>query len=147
MSSQTFWPTNLANCASLLWHAFKALEMRVNWCGFYVADPNEPFDRLLLGPFMGKVACQDIRIGRGVCGTAMKDKKIKVVLDVNKWEGHIACDGETLSEVVVPLIDDDGVVQGVLDIDSLRLNGFTSEDVSFLESIAALIMKYCRWRF
>ncbi|KAK7204110.1 GAF domain-like protein [Myxozyma melibiosi] len=144
-SDTNFWPSNLANAASLMWYAFEALEMKVNWAGFYICSPDEPKSKLLLGPFMGKVACQSIVIGSGVCGTAAATRETQVVPDVEKYPGHIACDGETKSEVVVPLVDREGGVHGVLDVDCLVLDGFTEDDVKFLEKMAALIITFCKF--
>lgn len=75
----------------------------MNWSGFYVIDPADS-TRLLLGPFMGKVACQVIRIGKGVCGTAAQQRKTVLVDDVDAFPGHIACDGDSKSEIVVPIL-------------------------------------------
>ncbi|KAJ8100048.1 GAF domain-like protein [Lipomyces tetrasporus] len=161
VESQRFWATNLANAASLMWHAFEALDMRVNWAGFYVVEPRrhqQPQQQqqgttgeisnrtLALGPFMGKVACQTIEFGRGVCGTAAASGTTVVVADVDKFPGHIACDGATKSEVVVPILDDaGGVVRGVLDVDCLVTDGFDDTDVEFLEKLAGLLGRSCDW--
>jgi L-methionine (R)-S-oxide reductase len=75
----------------------------VNWCGFYVLDPKKP-SQLILGPFQGHVACQTIALGKGVCGTAAKDAKTQVVPDVEAFPGHIACDANSKSEIVVPIL-------------------------------------------
>ena len=76
----------------------------VNWAGFYVLDPSNPEKQLILGPFMGKVACQTIRIGKGVCGTAAEGEgRTMLVTDVEQFPGHIACDSESRSEIVVPI--------------------------------------------
>lgn len=114
--------SNLANIASLLWHAFHALPQpssSVNWAGFYVRDDRFPSPsassrstsasspeeyKLLLGPFQGKPACQEIRFGRGVCGTAALRKETVVVPDVLAFPGHIACDADSRSEIVVPIL-------------------------------------------
>lgn len=77
----------------------------MNWAGFYVLDPGQP-KQLILGPFQGKVACQTIAFGRGVCGAAASTKKTQLVPDVERFPGHIACDGDTRSEIVVPIIKD-----------------------------------------
>lgn len=81
----------------------------MNWAGFYVADPQDP-SKLLLGPFMGKVACQIIQVGKGVCGAAAERKETVLVDDVEEFPGHIACDGESRSEIVVPIVSGDGKV-------------------------------------
>lgn len=142
----TNWVANLSNCSSLVWHAYHSLGIRVNWAGFYVLD-KEVENQLILGPFQGKVACQLIKIGKGVCGTAAGDQITQVVPDVNKFPGHIACDGETNSEIVVPIIDDDNKTIGVLDIDCLDLNGFDEVDKEYLEKLAKLIVNTCKWNW
>lgn len=100
--------SNLSNTASLLYHAYHSLSSpsnAVNWAGFYVIDPKSP-KQLILGPFNGQVACQTIAIGRGVCGTAVEKKATQLVEDVESFPGHIACDGASKSEIVVPIIQD-----------------------------------------
>jgi L-methionine (R)-S-oxide reductase len=100
-------PSNLSNAASLIWHALHALpspSSKTNWAGFYVIDPSKPSSQLILGPFQGKVACQTIRFGRGVCGTAVSTKTTQLVADVEKFPGHIACDAASASEIVVPIL-------------------------------------------
>lgn len=104
---------NLANTASLLWHALKALPFpsyQINWAGFYVLDRTSP-NQLILGPFQGKVACQTISFGRGVCGAAAETKKTQLIPDVEEFPGHIACDIDSKSEIVVPIIVDSQVSQ------------------------------------
>lgn len=137
------WVANLANALSLVWHAYHSLGVRVNWAGFYVLDPKVR-DSLVLGPFQGKVACQTIRFGAGVCGRAAETRTTQVVPDVHADKAHIACDGETNSEIVVPLIVD-GRTVGVLDIDCLDKDGFDAEDARVLEHLAAQIAKSCDW--
>jgi L-methionine (R)-S-oxide reductase len=98
--------SNTANTASLVWHALHALPSpsnQVNWAGFYVLDPTKS-NQLILGPFQGKVACQTIAFGRGVCGAAASTAQTQLVPDVDKFPGHIACDGDSRSEIVVPII-------------------------------------------
>ena len=98
--------SNTANAASLIWHALHALPSpsnKVNWAGFYVADSSTP-NQLILGPFQGKVACQTIAFGRGVCGAAAQSKETQLVPDVEEFPGHIACDGDSKSEIVVPIV-------------------------------------------
>jgi L-methionine (R)-S-oxide reductase len=102
----TISPSNFSNTASLLWHAYHSLtgpSSSVNWAGFYFTSPTNP-SQLLLGPFQGQVACQMIAFGRGVCGTAAKEQKTQLVQDVEKFPGHIACDGKSKSEIVVPVV-------------------------------------------
>lgn len=139
--SQTNWVANLANCSSLLYHAYE--NSHVNWAGFYVVD-KEVDESLILGPFMGKVACQSIKIGNGVCGTAAKTLTTQLVCNVDEFPGHIACDGDTKSEIVVPIIQD-GVLMAVLDIDCLELNGFDETDVKYLEQLAGLVANTCKF--
>ena len=119
--------TNLANAAALLYHTLED----VSWAGFYLAEG----DRLLLGPFQGKPACVMIPCGKGVCGAAFASGETVVVPDVHKFEGHIACDAESNSEIVVPLFKDDAVF-GVMDIDSVSLSRFGESDRELLEAFA-----------
>ncbi|RDL38950.1 uncharacterized protein BP5553_03290 [Venustampulla echinocandica] len=110
--------SNLANAASLLWHAYKSLPSpcsEVNWAGFYVLDHSRP-SQLILGPFQGKVACQIIAFGRGVCGTAASTETTQLVHNVDDFPGHISCDGDSKSEIVVPILVH-GKVVGIIDVD------------------------------
>lgn len=120
---------NAANLASLIWHSLPDL----NWAGFYLYDGRE----LVLGPFMGKPACVRIALGKGVCGTAASTRTTQVVEDVHAFPGHIACDAASNSEIVVPLVRD-GLLLGVLDLDSPVRGRFDAEDGAALEKIAAL---------
>ncbi|KAI9730831.1 MAG: hypothetical protein M1834_005549 [Cirrosporium novae-zelandiae] len=143
---QRNWVCNLANSASLLWHAFKSLPSpsnQVNWAGFYVLDPTTP-NQLILGPFQGKVACQIIPFGKGVCGNAASQGQTQLVKNVLEYPGHIACDGDTVSEIVVPILNNSTVV-GVIDIDCTALNGFDNVDKEALENLALLLGKSCDW--
>ncbi|KAH3679601.1 hypothetical protein WICMUC_000833 [Wickerhamomyces mucosus] len=144
VDGQTNWVCNLSNASSLIWHAYHSIPTNINWAGFYVLDPKDQ-DQLILGPFQGKVACQLIKFGKGVCGTAASTKLTQLVPDVEKFPGHIACDGGTQSEIVVPIIDKTGIVRGVLDIDCLDLNGFDETDKEFLEKLAQLIAETNDW--
>ncbi|WP_440887980.1 GAF domain-containing protein [Vibrio sp. WZ-1] len=110
---------NLANISSLL---FMELE-DLNWAGFYLTQGNE----LVLGPFQGKPACVRIPMGRGVCGTAAQTNTVQRVYDVHEFEGHIACDAASNSEIVLPFTIN-GVVAGVLDIDSPSIGRFNEID-------------------
>ncbi|KAF2231721.1 GAF domain-like protein [Viridothelium virens] len=141
---QRNWICNLANASSLIYHALKSLPTpsnRVNWAGFYVCSPNDPSE-LILGPFQGKVACQTIAFGKGVCGTAAALKKTQLVPDVENFAGHIACDSESQSEIVVPIMKDDNVV-GIIDIDCAEKNGFGEDDQTALEELARLLVRSC----
>ncbi|EDK39329.1 hypothetical protein PGUG_03427 [Meyerozyma guilliermondii ATCC 6260] len=137
------WVANLANCSSLIWHAYHSLNIPVNWAGFYVINP-EKQNELILGPFQGKVACQTIEFGKGVCGNAASSKNTQLVKNVNEYPGHIACDGDTQSEIVVPIVYENKVV-GVLDIDCLDLNGFDKVDQKYLERLVEMISSSCKW--
>lgn len=121
---------NLANTSALLWEALDDL----NWVGFYLLEG----DTLILGPFQGKVACIEIPMGRGVCGTAAARGETVRVEDVHAFPGHIACDSASNSEIVIPLFRD-GEVVGVLDIDSPILARFTPDDQIGLEAVARVI--------
>lgn len=138
---QRNWVCNLANAASLLWHAYKSLNVNVNWTGFYIRDGEK--EQLLLGPFQGKVACQTIDFRRGVCGIAASSQETQLVPDVDKFPGHIACDGETKSEIVVPIVSQSGKTLGVIDLDCLDFEGFTDVDKEYLEKLALAITKSC----
>jgi L-methionine (R)-S-oxide reductase len=119
---------NAANLSALLWGGLADL----NWAGFYFLKAGV----LVLGPFQGKPACVRIAPGKGVCGTAAAEKRSIVVADVHAFPGHIACDGASNSEVVVPLLQD-GAVLGVLDLDSPLFSRFDGEDAKGLEALAA----------
>jgi len=94
-------------------------------------------DELVLGPFQGKVACIRIPLGRGVCGTAASENKVQRVADVHEFDGHIACDASTNSEIVLPLMLNEKVI-AVLDIDSMAFNRFDADDQAGLEKIISL---------
>jgi putative methionine-R-sulfoxide reductase with GAF domain len=119
--------SNLANASSLIYHALKSLpppSNRVNWAGFYVLNPRKS-DELILGPFQGKVACQTITFGKGVCGTAVVKQQTQLVPNVEQFPGHIACDSESQSEVVVPIIQAGRVC---ISLPSLSSHMLTTED-------------------
>jgi putative methionine-R-sulfoxide reductase with GAF domain len=101
---------------------------------------------LILGPFQGKVACQTIAWGRGVCGTAAQSRETVLLKDVDLFPGHIACDSESQSEVVVPIVLEDGRVVGVIDVDCARKGGFDQDDRDGLEAVARLLAKACDWQ-
>ncbi|XPS79023.1 L-methionine (R)-S-oxide reductase [Ascochyta lentis] len=141
---QRNWVSNFSNTASLLWHAYHSLpgpSSSVNWSGFYFLNPSNS-QQLLLGPFHGQVACQTIAFGRGVCGAAAQTKQTQLVPDVEKFPGHIACDGASKSEIVVPIVKD-GKVVAIIDIDCAEENGFNEEDQTALEELAVLLAESC----
>lgn len=127
---------NLANASALLNEALEDL----NWVGFYLRRGEE----LVLGPFQGRVACIRIPLGRGVCGTAAALDEIQLVPDVHQFPGHIACDGASNSEIVLPL-HSGGKVVAVLDIDSPSLNRFQPSDREGLLQCARIIEAACDW--
>jgi len=144
LENQSNWVSNTANLSSLLHHAFLSLPLDVNWTGFYIL-PSPTSKTLLLGPFQGKVACQEISLGKGVCGTAALRGETVIVEDVEKWEGHIACDSESRSEIVVPIKDQQGRVRGVLDVDCRTVGGFSQVDQERLERIVKLLGVASEW--
>jgi L-methionine (R)-S-oxide reductase len=108
-----------------------------------VVYPSDP-TTLVLGPFMGHVACQTIAVGRGVCGAAAQLGRTQVVGDVDAFPGHIACDGASRSEIVVPVVGkDDGRVVAIIDVDCAELHGFDEVDRLYLEKLAALLAESC----
>ncbi len=119
---------NAANTAALLMHMLPEL----NWAGFYFLRERH---ELVLGPFQGKPACVRIAAGQGVCGAAVARRQSVLVADVHAFPGHIACDAASRSELVVPLMRD-GVVEGVIDLDSPVLGRFDAEDQAGIEAVA-----------
>ena len=108
-------------------------------------DRSSDKPQLILGPFQGKVACQTIPFGRGVCGAAAQTKKTQLVKNVEEFPGHIACDGDSRSEVVVPILDKAGEMAAIIDIDCAELDGFDAVDRKWLEDLASLISRSCDW--
>ncbi|KAI0066022.1 GAF domain-like protein [Artomyces pyxidatus] len=173
LEGQRDWVTNLANTSSLVYNALLSFRSfgngsaAVNWCGFYIDSTLFPSPKLtashedallegtskiLLGPFCGKPACQFINTtpgkGRGVCADAYLSRQTLLVRDVNAYPGHIACDGDTNSEIVCPLVltlEDKVVCLGVFDLDCLAVGGFGEEDKAGLERIARLVVESCDW--
>ena len=130
------WLANLSNAAGLLY----LLLDDINWAGFYLYKNDE----LVLGPFQGKPACTHIAMGKGVCGTAAKDRLTQVVKDVHQFPGHIACDAASQSEIVLPIIHE-GHLVGVLDIDSPIKERFDEKDAQGLEKFVGILNKYVNW--
>lgn len=132
LSGQKHRIANAANLSALIYDALP----EVNWAGFYFLEGDE----LIVGPFQGKPACVRIEMGKGVCGTAAATRATQRVADVHAFEGHIACDPVSRSEVVVPLVVD-GQVIGVLDIDSPREGRFDEADQRGLEQLAEIYVR------
>jgi GAF domain-containing protein len=132
MHGETNAIANAANFAALVYHAVPEL----NWAGFYLYDGTE----LVVGPFQGKPACIRIALGRGVCGTAAQTLQTQVVRDVHDFDGHIACDAASNSEIVVPLTKADGSLFGVWDVDSPRVARFDDEDRKGMEALCRAFM-------
>ena len=124
----------LANCVAVMKDTFRE---EYSWVGFYLVDD----DQLILGPFQGTPACTRIKYGRGVCGTAWKEKKTLVVDNVEEFPGHIACSTLSGSEIVVPVIHEE-IVVGEIDIDSKALATFDETDRKYLEQVAVITAKY-----
>jgi len=122
--------SNLSNLGAAIKQAFD----NVSWVGFYLFDGKQ----LYLGPFQGKVACTIIQLGKGVCGTSAQTRKTIIVPDVNKFPGHIFCDENSKSEIVVPIIKN-GELFGVLDLDSTSYNSFDETDKKYLEEICSFL--------
>lgn len=122
--------SNLSNVTAVLKDAFD----KISWVGFYFIKDN----RLYLGPFQGKVACTVINLGTGVCGSSAQSKETIIVDDVDSFPGHIACDSNSKSEIVVPLVKENQVF-GVLDIDSHKYSSFNLHDKMYLEMICRTV--------
>ncbi len=117
---------NMANFSAFVYQNLK----NVNWAGFYIRKNDE----LVLGPFQGNVACVRIPVGKGVCGVSAAKKQTLVIADVHKFDGHIACDAASNSEMVIPIVVD-GDVKAVFDMDSPIINRFQNEDKAGMEKI------------
>jgi GAF domain-containing protein len=124
---------HLSNVSALLKEWFAD----TNWTGFYLREG--ALGHLLLGPFQGKVACTDIEFGKGVCGKAAETGESQLVADVHRFGGHIACDGASNSELVVPIKDRDGQVVAVIDMDSPSYGRFSEADRLLVEQVASLL--------
>lgn len=126
LSNQERLITNLANLTAAIKQTFD----KVSWVGFYLFDG----ELLYLGPFQGKVACTTIKLGQGVCGTAAERGETIIVPDVNKFPGHIFCDPDSKSEIVIPMFKNNKLI-GVLDLDSDSYDSFDETDKKYLEEI------------
>lgn len=127
------WLANLANTASLIYN----LVPKLNWVGFYLMDTEE---EMVLGPFQGQPACVRIKVGNGVCGTAVAERKSQLVENVHEFTGHIACDPASMSELVIP-IEIEGKIIGVLDVDSPATARFNREDKDYLEKAVKILIE------
>ena len=135
VSAESDMIANMANVSAILKEAFGFW-----WVGFYIVKATDAGEELVLGPFQGPLACTRIKKGRGVCGTAWVREETIIVPDVEQFPGHIACSSASRSEIVVPILKD-GVVIGVLDVDSEYLATFDETDALWLEKVAKLIAK------
>ncbi len=133
VSGETDLIANLANIAAALKEAFGFF-----WVGFYLVKNNQ----LVLGPFQGPLACTRIDLDKGVCGHAYTTREITIVPDVDQFPGHITCSSASRSEIVLPIIDSNGDVFGVLDVDSDRLDDFTQTDARGLGRIVSIIERF-----
>lgn len=127
---ETDFTANLANIVGALKQTFGFF-----WVGVYLVKK----DQLVLGPFQGPVACTRIAKGKGVCGTSWEKKQVMLIPDVEQFPGHISCNSDSKSEIVVPVTDENGNVILVIDVDSNKLNDFDTTDQRYLEEIAGLI--------
>ncbi|MFY8273386.1 GAF domain-containing protein [Pseudoalteromonas sp. SSDWG2] len=125
---------NLANISALLYMSLED----INWAGFYLLESPE---QLVLGPFQGKPACVRIEVGKGVCGSAVAEDKTQLVFDVHQFEGHIACDAASNSEIVI-VVKKNGEAIGVLDIDSPSVGRFDEADQAGLENLVRCLEKH-----
>jgi GAF domain-containing protein len=123
--------SNMATINAVLYHKMDYFF----WCGFYLLQKG----KLQVGPYQGSLACIDLPAGTGVCQAAITQKKTLIVPDVEAFPGHIACDGRSRSEIVVPVYDESGTIRGVLDVDSRELNHFDETDAVALEKIVRLV--------
>ncbi len=126
----------MATVASMLAASFD----QFFWTGFYVVDPDKPGE-LVVGPYQGTLGCLRTPFGRGVCGAAAQTRQAQLVPDVHAFPGHIACDGRSRSEVVLPVVDAGGELIAVLDVDSDRLAAFDETDVAGLSAILADVFR------
>jgi len=128
------WIANTANASSLVFNSVPGL----NWAGFYFMQGKE---ELVLGPFQGKPACIRIKVGRGVCGTTVQKRETILVPDVHAFPGHIACDVNSRSELVVPVFGPNGEVIGVFDLDSPQPNRFDAVDAEGIQSLVRILQQ------
>jgi len=123
--------SNMATINAVLYHKMDDFF----WCGFYLFQE----DKLQVGPYQGALACIDLPSGTGVCQAAISQQKTLIVPDVEAFPGHIACDARAKSEIVIPVYDREGVIRGVLDVDSKSPDSFDEVDAAALEKIVKLV--------
>lgn len=128
----------LANVSAILNYVLT----EINWVGFYLADAAQT--TLILGPFQGLPACTRIAFTRGVCGKAARERQTQCVDDVHAIADHIACDSQSVSELVVPIFTPDGEIYGVIDCDSPTRARFTEAEVTFFEAVSAKVTEYLK---
>lgn len=136
LSSEKNSLANLCNASAII----KTIIDRLNWAGFYLIRKEE----LVLGPFQGLPACNRIVIGKGVCGTAVLEKKVQRIQNVHEFPGHIACDSATNSELVIPIIKNE-TIYGVLDLDSPEFERFSELEEKYLILFVEKLNKYIEW--
>lgn len=136
LSSEENDLANISNATGIIMTSMD----RLNWAGFYILRGEE----LVLGPFQGLPACNRIKVGEGVCGKAVEERKVQRVADVNEFSGHIACDAASQSELVVPIIKDEKVY-GVLDLDSPEKGRFTELEEKYAIKFVEELNKYINW--
>lgn len=124
--------SGLSNFTAMLKQAFD----KISWVGFYFLDG----EKLFLGPFQGNIACTEIKMNHGVCGTSAYNKETLIVDDVDKFPGHIACDSGSKSEIVVPILIENELI-GVLDLDSYEYSSFNETDKKYLEELLTIFTK------
>ena len=132
IEGETNLTARMATISNILHHAFD----HFFWTGFYVVDPKK-LGELVIGPYQGTLGCLRIPFGKGVCGTAAATRETQIVDDVHAFPGHIACDANSLSEIVVPVINNAGELIAVLDVDSDQKAMFDGDDKAGLEAIIA----------
>jgi GAF domain-containing protein len=130
LEGETNLTARMATVAAMLAASFESYF----WTGFYVVDPLKP-DELVVGPYQGSLGCLRIAFGRGVCGAAARSRQTQVVADVHAFPGHIACDSRSMSEIVVPVVDVEGRLIAVFDVDSETPAAFDEVDAQWLERI------------
>jgi L-methionine (R)-S-oxide reductase len=139
LAGESDFVANAANTAAPLFDALPA----INWAGFYFLRSGAGGEELVVGPFQGKPACVRIPLGKGVCGTAAAKRVTLIVPNVELFPGHIACDGASRAEIVIPLLRNDSLL-GVLDIDSPQVARFDAADGRGLERVAAIFVAASR---